>query len=248
MSYIYSKNNFKIAENPEVLAQQFTQWLAAAVAEALTTKSQFHIAVPGGTTPGVLFRTLAGPAGDALPWDALHWWWTDERAVPPGDTRSNYGLTFKELLQKRQVSEPNIHRIKGEIKPQVAGQLYGIEMEECLGRHASGIPFFDLVVLGMGTDGHVASLFPDKTHEEPHPWVSTVQHEGVNRVSLSYEVILASTRIAFLVTGANKADVLQNIVNKTETGAKLPGGIVWAKRPDSFWFVDEPAAEILKRG
>ena len=195
--------------------------------------------------PGILLRTLAGAAGNTLDWDKIHRWWTDERVVEPTNEASNFAAINKDLLQVRAIPTQYIHRVKGEITPKVAGQLYGIEMVEVLARNSSSIPYFDLVVLGMGTDGHVASLFPDKTHEEPHPWVSTVKHEGLYRVSLSYEVILASLQIAYLVTGSNKAQVVQDIVTLSEKGKKLPGGIIWEKRPNAHWFLDSAATKLI---
>ena len=123
--------NFICKTNDE-LWSAFAEWLATQMKESLRTKAIFHMAIPGGKTPESLFRYLAGPGGDKIPWDCLHIWWTDERVVPPTDSRSNYQMAYDSLLGARRIAPENIHRVHTELEPRRAAVLYAIELEDTL--------------------------------------------------------------------------------------------------------------------
>lgn len=236
--------NLHVQESEERLWSHFVVWLKSQIDDVLDQQKYFHMAVPGGATPAGLFRYLASRSADHLPWDRIHFWWTDERCVEAQDPRSNYGMAQQELLNPRQIAPEQIHQIPGELEPSKAAVYYAIKMEDHLPRRASSIPYFDLVLLGVGQDGHTASLFPHTQVREPHPWAVLSQHDGMDRVSLPYDVITASTRVAFLVTGRHKSDVVKRIwMSRHEEQIELPAVHVFRKRPDVFWFMDQAAAQ-----
>lgn len=224
------------------LWRDFSSWFSAQVKEALLSQDFFHMAIPGGLTPETLFTYLAGPGGDSIPWNRIHFWWTDERVVPPTDSRSNFRMASRALFMPRRIPEEQIHRVKAELDPRRAAVLYAIELEDTLCRRFTSIPFFDLVLLGVGEDGHIASLFPNAAVEEPHPWSIIAKHEELLRISLPYEVIGASSRIAFLVTGTRKREVVQRVFHPLNGADEdLPASILYRRRPDSVWFMDRSA-------
>ena len=226
----------------EQLWPEFTAWFAAQVEDALHTQDSFHVAIPGGQTPEALFRYLAGPGGDGIPWDRIHFWWTDERVVLPTDSRSNFMMASRALLVPRRIPDAHIHRVKTEMEMRRAAVLYAIELEDTLCRRFTSIPYLNLVLLGIGEDGHIASLFPHAEVEEPHPWSLLAKHDDLYRISLPYEVIGAAARVAFLVVGSRKSEIVKRIFNP-ERGADedLPAAILLRRRPDITWFMDAAA-------
>ena len=231
-----------IQSTPEELWPEFTTWFAARVADTLRTQDSFHIAIPGGQTPEALFRYLAGPAGDSIPWDKIHFWWTDERVVLPTDSRSNFMMASRALLVPRRIPSEHIHRVKTELEMRRAAVLYAIELEDTLCRRFTSIPFLNLVLLGIGEDGHIASLFPHTEVEEPHPWSLLARHEDMYRISLPYEVIGAAASVAFLVIGERKSEIVHRIFHPAHGADEdLPAAILLRRRPDTAWFMDAAA-------
>ncbi|HSQ41761.1 MAG TPA: 6-phosphogluconolactonase [Fibrobacteraceae bacterium] len=231
----------------EDLWRDFAQWLKSEMDETLQQQEFFHMAIPGGNTPAALFRYLASSEGDSIAWDRIHFWWTDERLVPITDSRSNYRMAAEALLSPRNIPATHIHRIQTELEPRRAAVLFAIELEDTLCRRFTSIPFFDLVLLGVGTDGHVASLFPGSDVEEPHPWSVLARKDGLSRVSLPYEVIGASSRLTFLVTGASKKAIVQRVFHpQTAEDKDLPASILCRRRPDQVWFLDAAAGAFVE--
>jgi 6-phosphogluconolactonase len=225
----------------------FVAWFQVQIEAALVNQDYFHLAIPGGSTPEALFQFLAGPGGDVIPWNRIHFWWTDERYVPRFDSRSNFRMASEALLKPRNIPEEQIHCVKTENNEHRAAILYAIELEDTLCRRFTSIPFFDLVLLGVGEDGHIASLFPYGIVEEPHPWSVLAKHEGLTRISLPYEVIGASSRIAFLATGKRKNDIIKRVFfPKGGIDEDLPASILCRRRPDSVWFLDAAAGLSLE--
>lgn len=233
----------KIYKNKQEVAEQFCKYLAALV----NGKATFHIALSGGSTPKIVFDMLAEKYGEKINWSSIHFYWGDERCVPPDDDESNYKMTVEHLFSKIQVPKENIHRILGESDPNSEAMRYANLLEINLDRVAS-IPQFDLVVLGMGDDGHTASIFPHEIElwdAEDHCVVATHPDSGQKRVSINGKVINTAKEVAFLVTGENKAEKVDEIHNQKEGYKKYPASLV---NPDSgklYWFMDETAASKL---
>ncbi len=230
-----------IQPNLRELWNALTIWLAEVIANQ---NEVFHMALPGGSTPESLFRYWANSNDIQIPWSKVHFWWTDERMVSPQDPQSNFRMANESFLKALAIPEKNIHRILGEFGLQKAASLYGMELEDSLLRQERKIPLLDLILLGVGPDGHVASLFPEQAPAEIHPWAVTSYFQKKDRVSLPYEVILAAKQIAFVVTGDSKKEIVQRILHpQNQKDRELPASIVWAKRPDSIWWVDQEVIE-----
>jgi 6-phosphogluconolactonase len=206
------------------------------VALVRAASGAFHVALSGGSTPKRLFGALVAMGRDALPWDRIELWWGDERCVPPDHPDSNYGMTKKALLDPLQIDPARVHRIEGEGDPDAAAAKYAAALP----------PVFDLVYLGMGPDGHTASLFPGSAalDETARACVanrvdSPLTHGPATRITLTYPVFAAARAVRFLVAGADKADALARI----QAGADLPAARV---RGNVSWLVDAAAAAKLE--
>ncbi|HAH22194.1 MAG TPA: 6-phosphogluconolactonase, partial [Prolixibacteraceae bacterium] len=153
--------NLHIYKSPDELANEFAlqlmNWIAAQSGNA------FHLAISGGKTPDMLFTILASQYADSTLWQKVHFWWVDERMVPPGDPESNFGTANRLLFSQIIIPKENIHRIKGENNPETEALSYSQQIQENL-ISQNGWPIFDLILLGMGDDGHTASIFPNQMH------------------------------------------------------------------------------------
>lgn len=230
----------KIYKDKEEVARQFARYLK----ELISGKDSFHIALSGGSTPKLIFDVLASDFKDNIDWTKLQFYWGDERCVPPTDDESNYKMTVAHLFSKLEVPEENIHRILGENDPNGEALRYANLLEINLDR-IDGIPQFDLVLLGMGDDGHTASIFPHEIelwNSEDHCVVATHPDSGQKRVSINGRVINKAKEVAFLVTGSNKAEKVDEIHNKKESYKKYPAALVNPESGNLVWFMDEAAA------
>jgi 6-phosphogluconolactonase len=209
------------------------------------------IAVSGGTTPKAMFALLAdrsAPYFARVPWDKLNLFWVDERCVPPTDAESNYRMTNEAMLSKVPLPAGQIHRMKGELEPEVAASQYEAIIRAEFGLDRSGDPVFDLVLLGMGDDGHTASLFP---HTQalfamvPLVVANHVPQKDTWRVTLTWPVINRARRVAFLIEGAAKAQVLDDVLLGPYDPESKPSQLI---RPDSgklTFLLDAAAAAKL---
>ena len=227
------------------------QAVARALSAHLVTWSRQEgfrsIALSGGSTPKIWFDLLAEQYRGDLPWKDFLFFWGDERCVPPGDPESNYRMTREHLLEKVPVPENHVFRIRGEAMPGIEAIRYGNVLREQL-PEVDGTPRFDLVVLGMGDDGHTASIFP---HEMPL-WdaeqpcvVATHPETGQKRISISGRIINNARQVVFLVTGAAKAARVRQIHEKLEGFEKLPASRVAPKNGRLLWMLDTAAAAEL---
>ena len=200
-----------------------------------------HVALSGGSTPKRMFEVLAARGRGALPWDRVELWWGDERTVPPDDPDSNYGVAMK-ALAPLGLDPARVHRMEGERDPDAAARDYESALVGSLGAP----PVFDLVLLGLGPDGHTASLFPGSPAvTETQRWVvanpvdSPVAHGKTTRLTLTAPAINAARRICFLVAGADKAKVLRAVLEGP------PGVYPSQLIGDATWMVDAAAAKEL---
>ncbi len=227
-----------IFDGTQPLVEAFTQHFI----KLMKAKSDnFSVALSGGSTPKSWFEHLAKKHQDDIPWNKVHFYWGDERCVPPEDDESNYGMTKKYLLDRIDIPKENIHRVQGELAPKEASDVYAKDI--CKNLRVDKVPVFDLVILGMGDDGHTASIFPhqiDRWNSKDFCVVATHPVSGQQRVSLTGKVINAARSIAFLVTGANKAEKVREILSNEKVADTYPASLV---DPDKLtWFLDGPAA------
>lgn len=233
----------KVYQTKVKVAEEFSKYLI----ENSTTGQPYHIALSGGSTPKIVFDVLAEEFSENVDWSNIHFYWGDERCVAPDDEESNYRMTVEHLLSKIDIPEKNIHRIKGENEPKLEAKRYGEVLERALPKEL-GLPQFDLVILGMGDDGHTASIFP----HEINLWLSPDNCEvaihptsGQRRVSLTGRIINNAKTVTFLVTGESKAEKVKLILNREEGYLKYPASHVSPKTKDLIWFLDADAATNL---
>jgi 6-phosphogluconolactonase len=204
----------EILADPAALADRVAEWLLAA---ALAAKERFAVSLSGGSTPRLLYERLAAPPiRDRFPWPIVHWYWGDERFVPPDDPASNYRMVREAMLSHAPVPLANIHPVPtvGMI-PDAAARAYERELTRFYGAGTLGParPLFDVMLLGLGPDGHTASLFPgtDALVERERWVVAVLGAKAEPRITLTYPAVESSRRVAFLVAGAEKRDILRRL-------------------------------------
>lgn len=228
-----------LSADAEQVAQDFTRYLL----KNLKDRASFTIALSGGSTPKRLFRLWADEYREAIDWSTVHFFWGDERCVPPDHEESNYGMTKALLLDKVLIPAENIHRIRGEDDPQEEARRYAAEIADNTDQ-LNGFPSFDLIILGMGDDGHTASVFPHQLafmKDERFCVVATHPESGQQRISITGPVINSAQSVAFLVTGVNKAEKVSAILQKREGYKAYPAAHVQPHSGDLNWFLDEAA-------
>jgi len=219
--------------------------------EILAEKEIVTIALSGGSTPKSLFDYWATLPAQEIDWTKIKFFWGDERCVPPTHEESNYKMTKEHLFDFVQVPKGNIYRIFGENDPATEAKRYSKTLQHEL-ETVNGIPSFDIMMLGMGDDGHTASIFPhqiDLWHSEDLCVTATHPVSGQIRVSVSGKVINAARNVVFLVTGENKAHKVEEIISHPDQAAKkYPAALVQPDSENLFWLLDEQAAQKLTAG
>jgi 6-phosphogluconolactonase len=211
--------------------------------KAVSEKGFFSAVLSGGATPLKLYRQLCSNEYAAVRWEKAHFFWGDERCVPPESAESNFNAASQGLLSNINIPPENLHRIKGELAPMDAATAYEKELVSFFGLADGAPPPFDLVLLGLGKDGHTLSLFPGtKALEETGRCVAANHVPALNswRVTLTLKAVQGARRAVFLVSGKEKAAVLKEVFD----GKDLPAGRVRAK--EVFWLADNEAAIFLK--
>lgn len=227
-----------IFEDKYKLVYGFTEFFLKLASNSNTS---LHIALSGGNTPKSWFDHLANNHKNDIAWNKIHLYWGDERCVPPEHRESNFGMTKHHLLDLISIPECNIHRIRGEHEPRAEAQRYEAEIISNLGEN----PVFDLIILGMGDDGHTASIFPHEIALWNSPAltvIATHPETGQNRISLTGNVINNSASVAFLVSGQSKWEKVRDIILQKPGSYNYPAGLVNLENGSLFWFLDKDAA------
>ncbi len=227
--------------------------VVGSAAAAIAARGRFDWALAGGSTPEQLYRLLASDAYAArVDWARVHVFFGDERCVPPDHADSNYRMAQHSLLRAVALPEANVHRMAGELPPEAAAERYEAELERHFGLGVgSGFPRFDLVLLGMGGDGHTASLFPGTAAlAESRRWVvaNSVPALGVTRLTLTLPVLNAAASVLFLVSGADKAQRLKQVLAllPAQSSPALPAQCVRPGGEPPDWLVDAAAGALLQ--
>ncbi len=235
----------KIFEDSKALADNLASDFQRAVYSATNHNQRFTVALSGGSTPVLFFQRLASaPYRDNFPWESVHFLWGDERCVPPDHPESNYGMTKKHLFDRLSVSENQIHRIRGEDAPPSEAIRYSQEISEYVVKHRRGLPRFDWIFLGLGTDGHTASIFPgsDILNDQRNICtVATHPESGQIRITLTLPVINQAERVTFIVLGEKKVSMMARIFGAEKQDVSVPASFV---KPDSGrleWVLDQAA-------
>lgn len=217
-------------------------------ADAIETRGRFLVALSGGNTPSGLYRILASePYRHQIDWQNTFVFWGDERCIPPEDEGSNYHQANEKLLRHVPIPRKNILRIQGELSPQEASDAYAQTLKE-FAPAGYDWPRFDLVLLGMGADGHTASLFPDLSVNVKSPTLAvTADYHGrpAERVTLTAPVFNSSKKVLFLVTGEDKAEILSCVLEKESMPERIPAQRIQPMDGQVIWLIDEAAASHL---
>jgi 6-phosphogluconolactonase len=216
---------------------------------SIETKGEFDVALAGGSTPRATYEILARNSAK-LPWEKVHIFFGDERCVPPEHSDSNYGMARDALLARVAIPANNVHRMKGEVDAPAAAEQYEGELRRHFRLGNGDLPRFDLVLLGMGDDGHTLSLFPGSVAltETSRPvvanWVEKFQQ---HRLTLTFPVVNNAAEIIFLVAGAAKAKVIGEIFGRNPPTDRYPVQKVRPSAGQILWLLDRTAAQGLKR-
>ncbi len=232
-----------LSKSPEEQANLFAVRLISWINES--SQNEFHIALSGGHTPSLLFELLADKYRESFPWHKAHFWWGDERMVPPDDPESNFGTANELFLSKIPVSPDHVHRIIGEANPNEEAIRYSEEIRSLL-PEINQKPAFDLIMLGLGEDGHTASIFPGQQNlldSDHFTAVSTHPVTSQIRITITGKVINNARKAAFLVTGKTKARVLGKILHHHKDAVIYPAAHI---RPveELHWFIDKDSMPV----
>jgi 6-phosphogluconolactonase len=244
------KPNVEVVSDPESLAQRSAELFIAHAQKAIEEKNAFYVAISGGHTPRRFFELLGdAPQARSLPWDKIQLFWVDERIVQPDSPWSNYKLAADSFLPKVAIPEQNIHRIPTEHSDiKIAASHYEQSIREAFGLEENQTPEFDLIVLGMGADGHTGSLFPNsyaRLDMESLACVVYVLEEDLNRITLTHPVLRAASRLAVLVSGSEKAAILKEVLTSEPDEVRYPIHALWPILDKVTWLVDSEAAKAL---
>jgi 6-phosphogluconolactonase len=216
-------------------------------AHAIRDRGKYSVALSGGRTPRGLHQQLANAFAEELPWDKVFFFWGDERHVPPDFPESNFRMAKETLLTKLPIPADHIVRMPGEVPDaNQAAALYEQTLREFFRPQAGDFPRFDFILLGIGGDGHTASLFPGtKALEEKQRWVvgNWVEQHTTWRITLTYPVLNSAAHVMFLVEGSSKADIVRKALR--EPAAHLPCQAVEPLKGELMWYLDNAAGAKL---
>lgn len=242
---------YYVEPNPAALAWRAAQYFVEMAEEAVDVQGRARIAISGGSTPRAAFELLGDPHQpwrSRMPWDRLDLYWVDERCVPPDDQESNYQMTREALLDRVPLRSEQIHRMEGELDPEEAASRYESGLRNGFRLEGAELPRFDLVALGLGPDGHTASLFPhtEALHEMSRLVVANhVPQKDTWRITLTWPVINHARSVFFLVGGADKAGVLKEVLTGTRDLDRLPSQLIWPASGILTLILDKSAASLL---
>lgn len=239
-------NRTYIDSEPETVAETVAKLIVSKVKQKEKTGEPFNLAISGGNTPNLLFGMLATEFTDQINWNLLRIFWVDERCVAPDDKESNFGNVNKILLKNVPLPAGNIFNIRGDNEPPAEAIRYRDVLKNEL-PEKNGLPVFDLLLLGMGDDGHTASIFPDNLdliHSPETVAVATHPQTGQTRITLTGDIICNAENVALVITGHSKAEILESILNEKGDFERFPIYYILTGC-DAELYMDYEAAERL---
>ena len=245
------EHDLEVVADSAALARRAADYVVRIADDAIAARGQFIIGLPGGSTPRALFKRLASPAwASRVDWGRVLVFWGDERCVQPDHAESNFGLARETLLDRVPLPSQHVHRIVGELPPADAARRYEAELHAFFAASdpATPQPRFDLLLLGMGDDGHTASLFPGTTAlRETARWAveNYVPRLDSWRVTLTIPAINAAAHILFLVSGAAKAETLRAVLHGPRQPEIYPAQLIQPQQGRLIWLVDRAATTRL---
>jgi 6-phosphogluconolactonase len=246
------KIKYYVVPDPAALARRAAQYFLEMTREAVEARGRARIAISGGSTPKTTFGLLADPGQPwraHMPWDCLDLYWVDERCVPPNHADSNYRMTREAMLDQVPIRPEQIHRMEGELDPETAAARYESTLRNSFRLEGAESPRFDLIALGMGPDGHCASLFPHTAaiHELSRLVVANhvPQQKDSWRITLTWPVINHASSVFFLIAGEDKASVLNEVLTGPHDPERLPSQLIWPASGILTLILDKAAAALL---
>jgi 6-phosphogluconolactonase len=243
------KPKLRIFHDVERLSRHAANLFIEQSKSSIHAKDRFLVALNGGGTPTRLFQLLASEYREQVDWSKVHVFWGDERCVPPTDAGSSYRQAYEALLSKVPIPENNIHRVQGELDPISAAREYTKSLKS-FAEPPLDFPRFDLIYLGMGKDGHTASLFPNspvQVNEPVIPVTANYQDRPANRVTLTQLIFDQARMIVFMAAGEKKASPLAEVLSDRYNPSQYPAQRIEPKDGQLIWLVDESAASKLPR-
>jgi len=236
-----------IKDNPAKAALTAATIFADACGESISKRGRFAVALSGGSTPRLFHRILAEePFLSEVQWDGTHIFWVDERCVPEDNPGSNYGTAKEDFLERLPLSPRQIHPMPGRLPPEIGVSRYQTELMDFFCLKTGELPVFDLILLGVGKDGHIASLFPDNASSDNENGLLETVTGGdpyLPRLTMTYPVLNHARRIVFLATGMGKAPILKAIFEDSQ--ALLPAQEISPSEGKLTWILDRDAASLL---
>jgi len=242
---------YYVEPDPATLARRAACHLVEMVSESAEANGRARIALSGGSTPKAALQLLADPDEKyrkRMPWENIELFWVDERTVPPDHPESNYRMTKEALLDHVSLYPQQIHRMEGELEPEAAAARYESELRNTFRLEGAEIPRFDLVFLGMGDDGHTASLFPHTAAIHEMARLVTANHvpqKDTWRITLTWPVINHARSVSFLIAGADKAQRVHEVFLGPRDPERLPSQLIWPSSGILTLFLDKAAAALL---
>ena len=242
---------YYVEPDAAALARRAAQYFVEMVDEAVGGRGRARVAISGGSTPRAAFQLLGDrgePWRGRMQWDRLELFWVDERCVPPDDEQSNYRMTREALLDTIPLRPEQIHRMEGELEPEVAAARYESELRNSFRLEGAEAPRFDLVQLGLGPDGHTASLFPHTEALNEMSRLVTANHVPQMeswRITLTWPVINRANSVFFLISGADKAKILKEVLTGPRDVERLPSQLIRPASGILTLILDKSAAAEL---
>jgi len=244
------KSKIHISQNGELLAKSFTEHFVSLANDAISKRGRFFAVLSGGGTPLMAYRLLAKiPLREVVPWEQVHLFWGDERHVPHEDPQSNFGQAREALLDHVNIPDENIHSIPTYFSPGEAAQAYAQTLRSIAEANQSSVRF-DLVMLGLGSDGHTASLFPGQSalwNDLVIVTEGSYQGRPATRLTMTPLAFNQARKVVFLVSGEAKADALANALGETRDADRFPSQAIDPTNGKVLWMVDSAAAKMIPR-
>ncbi len=246
----YQSKNLNIENEistPKKTVDKFAEDLEKMINKSVSQKKYFYLALSGGSTPQLLFKVLKNKYLNKIDWSYVHIFWGDERCVEPKSSDSNYGMAFRLFLNHSNIPKNNIHRIYGEHDPKIEARRYTGELFMNVPTHKN-VPIFDLIILGMGSDGHTASIFPNQIKFlESKNFCEVAVHPETKqkRITVTGMVINNAKNVSFLITGVEKSSVVSDIIKKTNDFRKYPASYINPKNGKLAWYLDKAAGKLI---
>jgi 6-phosphogluconolactonase len=242
-------NNLIVMDTTQALYVRAAEEIVHFAGEAICSHGEFTLCLTGGSTPASTYELLATRFHLSVDWKEVQFFWGDERCVPPDHRASNFGMANRTMLSKLALRPEQVHRIRGEEPPEQAAEQYESELRTLIGHREDGFPCFNLILLGLGENAHVASLFPNHQalHEKSRLAVAVeVAAQPSRRISVTLPVINGAQRVIFLVSGDSKAEAVRNVLLGTGNPEQYPAKLVKPDRGEVVWLIDKAAASLLE--